>query len=505
MTPWAFWPLWVRMALAAGLGAAAAAGLQPIGLWSATVVALMVVPLLLGAAGSSRQAALTGWALGVGYFAHGLAWIIEPFQVDAARHGWMAPFALIILSSGLALFWAAAFWGARVLGRTPKSRILALVATLSLAELARAYVLTGFPWNGLSQVWIDTDAALLLALVGPHGLTMLMLLACLPIGLVMVPSTRPAATVAAILPALALMGAVAGLGAPARNPVMTGSVVRLVQPNAPQHQKWDSEYIAMFFDRLVSFTSDGPRPDLVVWPETALTNWLHNSGPALEVISEAAGGAEVALGILRWDDIGRYNTMIRLDARGRLAGTYDKHHLVPFGEYIPVSNLASAFGLSGLAAQLGEGYSAGPGPEVMDFGAIGRAVPLICYEAVFPQDVGGTPERATFLLQITNDAWFGRNSGPYQHLAQARMRAIEQGLPMVRAANTGVSAMIDPWGRITHAVPLGEAGYVDAPLPAPLAATIYARTGDWPAFAAILALILGLWGYKAVKNRIKTD
>jgi len=164
---------------------------------------------------------------------------------------------------------------------------------------------------------------------------------------------------------------------------------------------------------------------------------------------------------------------------------------VPFGEYMPLGDLLARFGIYGLAASHGHGYSAGPGAQVLDLGAIGRALPLICYEAVFAHDVNAAPERPNVILHLTNDAWFGTGAGPQQHLAQARMRAIEQGLPVARAANTGISAMIDGWGRITASLPLNTAGYLDAALPAPRAPTLYSRSGDLP-FA--LLLLGGLCG-----------
>ena len=196
----------------------------------------------------------------------------------------------------------------------------------------------------------------------------------------------------------------------------------------------------------------------------------------------------------RSDGLRYFNSMITLDQNGAVTQTYDKHHLVPFGEYIPLGDILGELGWHGLAARQGYGYSSGRGAQLLDFGALGRALPLICYEAVFAHDVNAAPERPDFLVQITNDAWFGRGAGPRQHLAQARMRAAEQGLPLARAANTGISAMIDPYGRIIAALPLNVAGFVDAPLPAPLNATLYSRTGDLPAVLFVgfaLALAFG--------------
>lgn len=481
-----------RMGMAAGLGAVAAFGLAPYGLWPVTLFALALIPWLLRDVRSARHGGRIGWALGTGYFAHALVWIVEPFLVDIARHGWMAPFALVLLAGGLALFWAAAFWGAVRFGPTPARRLGLLIVLLSLAEFARAYVLTGFPWAGLAQIWVGTDVALLLAWIGPQGLGLVTLAGALVAGFVAFEKTLGLRSAVGIVPlaALLLLGQALARTIPEDHP--TTGTVRIVQPNAPQHQKWDPVMMPVFFQRQIDFTAQAPHPDLVVWPETAVPVLLDYAGPAFARMSVAAGDTPMAVGIQRNAGARSYNSLVYLDGSGRVAAQYDKHHLVPFGEYFPGGDVAAQLGLRGFAAREGDGYSAGPGPQTLDFGTLGHAVPLICYEAVFPQDASGTVDRGDFLLQITNDAWFGQFGGPAQHLAQAQMRAIEQGLPMVRAANTGISAMIDPWGRVTDSLPLGEAGFIDAPLPAPLLETIYAKTGDWPVFYLFLIALLPL-------------
>ncbi|MCB1365947.1 MAG: apolipoprotein N-acyltransferase [Rhodobacteraceae bacterium] len=492
-----------RMLLAAVAGAAAALGLAPWGLWPVTLAALLAVPALLLPATSARQAALTGWSLGAGYFAVSLSWIVEPFLVDPDRYAWMAPFALILIAAGGGLFWAAPFAAAQALGRSAAARVWLLIGLWSLAEFARAYLLTGFPWAALAQIWADTDAALLLAWIGPHGLALWTLLALLPPGLALARRAGARALLAASVPGMLLAVAV-GAAAWAKPQVRaSGAIVRLIQPNAPQHQKWDPDWIPVFFRRQLDFTAakgPGPRPDLIVWPESAVPVLLNDAQPALDAIAQAAGCVPVVLGIQRVDGARVYNSLVVLDASGTVGDVYDKHHLVPFGEYVPLGDLAARFGLSGFAAQHGDGYSAGPGPRLVELGALGRALPLICYEAVFPQDVNGAPDRPALLLQITNDAWFGLRAGPYQHLAQARMRAIEQGLPMVRVANTGISAMIDPLGRIRGALPLGQAGYLDAPLAAALPPTPYARSGDGPVFLLLLIATFAYWGASGRRN-----
>ncbi len=490
MNPAQGWPFWLRLVCAALLGGLAAFGLAPFGFWASTLVALVLLAPLFLATGTRGRAAWVGWAFATGYFAHALSWIIEPFLVDAERHAWMAPFALVFMAGGLALFWAAAFWMARRPdGRAVEQAVL-LAVTVSLAECARGYVLTGFPWAGLAQVWVDSPVAQLLSLFGPYGLGALTLLATLPLGAALTQQKG------FILPmGLTVATACLALGYAVSRPtaVETDHVVRLIQPNAPQHQKWDPDYAPLFFARQIEFTAAQPRPDLIVWPETSIPAWLRSAQPYLEAITDAAQGTPVFLGIQRGDGPRIYNSMIYLNEDGQQQGLYDKHHLAPFGEYVPFGEVMAKFGIYGMAATTGHGFSAGPGAALMEAGKLGRALPLICYEAVFTQNVLSAPGRADFLLQITNDAWFGTRSGPYQHLAQARMRAIEQGLPMMRSANTGVSAMIDPLGRVTKSLPLGQAGYVDVNLPAPLKPTVYSVIGDNPVILMLLALFVALW------------
>lgn len=483
-------PFWQGLCAVLVLGFAAAFGLAPLYFWPATVAAFFLLPNVFRFAHSRRQMSLLGWAFGTAYFAHGLVWIVEPFLVDPERHAWMAPFALLFMSAGLALFWAAAFGAAARLSRTPDGRAWALIATLALAEFARAYVLTGFPWAGLAQVWVDTRAAQMLAWGGPHWVALLSTGAALAAGQLLVSPWSMRRAVLGSLPAVCFVGG--GYVAENLQPKTseTGKIVRLIQPNAPQHQKWDPDYVWQFFERQLVLTAQGDRPDLIVWPETSVPQWLNNADPLLRQVVLAAGGTPVALGIRRADGPRIFNSLLYLDETGAQASVYDKHHLVPFGEYVPFGDVLAKFGIYGFAANAGQGFSAGIGPALVSMGALGKALPLICYEAVFPQDLNSAPERANFILQITNDAWFGARSGPYQHLAQARMRAIEQGMPLLRAANTGVSAMIDPLGRVTGSLPLGESGALDVSLSAPFPPTIYSRFGDLPIFILIVLTLL---------------
>ncbi len=491
---------WRQRLCAAGLGALAATGFAPLGWAGVGFGALVVLFALAGTALTPRRAAWLGWWAGTGYFAAALNWIVEPFLVEPEIYGWMAPFGLIGLAGGLALFWALAFWGAARLGGGP----LRLALLLSLAELARGYLLTGFPWALPGYIWTETVLAQLAAWIGPYGLTTLTLtLAALPVWLCQRPSAGSLRLRAGQAFAVTLGLGVALFGVAARleqralpEPGAEAPVLRLVQPNAPQDQKWDPRMMPVFFNRMVAFTAGGAaRPDLILWPESAVPVLLEEAAPTLAYISDRAGGVPLLLGIQRSEGRAFYNSAVLVDARGAEAAVYDKHHLVPFGEYMPLPGLWQRLGITGLAARVEAGYSAGPGPELLDLG-FARALPLICYEAVFPQYARHAP-RPDVLIQLTNDAWFGAHTGPYQHLAQARMRAIESGLPLVRAANTGVSAVIDAKGRVVEALPLNTAGYLDAPLPAALPPTLYARTGEGP----LLVLLILLGGLAILRRR----
>ena len=513
---------WVAGFSSFGLGALLSVSLAPLHILLSLPLALAGLGMLTLWARSPLQAAAIGWLAGLGYFSFALSWIVEPFQIDAERYAWMAPFALVFLAAGLALFWACGFglavrWspdsGQRRLssgrqeGRQEGRRLVMLLALWSLAELARAYLFTGFPWAGFGQFWIDTPAAQLLPWVGGQGLSMLTLAVTLPLSLV---RRRPLLAVAPVL-AVALTGyALPRLP----EPNMTSNLVRLVQPNAPQAEKWLPERRWDFVRRAIELSETGGNqlaqnaepfalatkfePDLIIWPETSVPQLLNNADETLFAISERVAGVPVLLGIQRREAGRYYNSAVLVEALGRVDQIYDKSHLVPFGEYVPFGDLMARFGIYGFAAQSGAGYSAGSGALLMDLG-IGKALPLICYEAVFARDVNAAPSRPDMLIQITNDAWFGTRSGPYQHLVQARMRAAEQGLPMLRAANTGITAIIDPYGRLRETIALGQAGAIDAFLPQALAATIYSRTGDYPLFFFCLVLV---WG--AMKQRRKS-
>ncbi|MCG6110613.1 MAG: apolipoprotein N-acyltransferase [Paracoccus sp.] len=471
------------------LGLIAALSLAPFSLWAATPLALAALLWRLVEA----PPATVLWralAAGFGWFALALFWITEPFLVDVARHGWMAPFALILMAAGGALFWALPAWAAARLSQGPVARTAAIAAALVLSDWLRGWIFTGFPWAQIGHGWIDTPVSQIAATTGALGLSLLTVtMAALPV------SARAMGRKATLAGGLAviLLGAgcwavgAARLAAPL--PADRDLILRIVQPDATQSLKWDPEWSAVFLRRLLDLSAEPGRRDLVIWPETAVNFLLEEAAEVLPVLSQAAD-APLVMGIQRREGSRFYNSLATILPGGTVAEVYDKFHLVPFGEYIPWGDALARFGIGAFAAQQGNSYSPGPGPVAMTLPGMPDFQPLICYEAIFPQHLRALDQRPGWLLQATNDAWFGTLSGPYQHLDQARLRAIETGLPLVRAANTGVSAVIDARGQIRDSLPLNTAGRIDAPLPGALPPTRWQAWGNAPVLTLII-LILG--------------
>ncbi|MBF9047841.1 apolipoprotein N-acyltransferase [Rhodobacterales bacterium LSUCC0031] len=486
-------PIWPKI-LAALAGMAAAIGHAPFDLWIIALIAFAMLLHLGAAARSPRLGAGLFWLGGTSYFAVALNWLVEPFLVDAATTGWMAPFALAAMAGGLALFWwLAAYLALRLLPQASKgARIAGLVGLLLLAETARAVVFTGFPWAHPGHVLIGGPLLPLAGVAGAHGLTLVVL--AIAGGMAYFGTARPLAAMAVLSVLLVVAIRLDATVLPPPPPTPDAPVIRLVQPNAPQHLKWRADMIPVFFQRGLSLTAQASArlPDLVIWPETSLPVLLDNSASERARIAAAARGAMTLIGAQRFAGFLPRNSLALLDRNGEILSVYDKHRLVPFGEYMPGGMVAEALGLRGLAERLDGGYRPGPGPELIALGdSLGQAFAMVCYEAIFARDLARTP-RGDWMVQVTNDAWFGRFSGPYQHLALARLRAAEQGLPLLRAANTGVSAVIDARGGIVAMLPLNTAGALDAPLPVAMPPTLYAKTGDAPIILIVLLATAGL-------------
>ena len=483
---------WRGSAVLVALGALGGLGHPPISWPLATIVAFAAGCFALVNCRKQIDAVKVGWLFGVGYFAVSLIWIVEPFMVFPERDGWMAPFAIFFAAAGFGAFWGAGFWAAWKLGIGPGSRALALAGCIAAVGMLREELLTGFPWALPSYVWSDEPVAQALAVVGPHGLTFLTALAAFSPFLARKPWVGTIIAAAGISVIWA-----AGSWRLASGDVEHADQarVRLVQPNVPQAEKWNDAMSEEFFRRLLSLSSrpsDDP-VDLVIWPETAVTDLLQDARKRFPEMAASASGAYIVTGVRRHDGGRFYNSMIALSPDGDLIGVYDKRHLVPFGEYVPFGDLLSDLGFNGLAADEGGGFSPGTGPASLNLGSLGNMLALICYEAIFPREIR-TEFRPRGMLQITNDGWFGTFAGPQQHFAQARMRSIELGLPLLRSANTGISAVVDGRGRVIARLPLGMQGAVDSFMPAPEPPTLYSKIGDLP-IAVVLLSILAMLGW----------
>lgn len=482
---------WGRAALAAAAGLALTAAQPPYGLWPLVFIAIPLLIRLIAARPGPRAAAWIGWIAGAAFFLSGLNWVASAFLVDAERHGWMAPFAVALLGGGLGLFWAGACALARAAARGAWLA-LALPASLLLAEALRGWIFTGFPWALSAYAWADAPVAQASALIGPFGLGLATLLAAAAPA---APGRLRLATSAAALAALAGGWAYGTLRlaepAPARG---DGAVIRIVQANVTQREKADRSRAREIFERHLALTR-GADADVILWPEAAVTFLIGESPEARAELAAAtpAGGATI-LGALRVDRAKApariHNSLFVFDDQGDVTGLHDKHHLVPFGEYAPFADTLAKIGFTSLAGGL-RGFDAGPPARAVTGAGPPPFAPMICYEIVFPREVAAAAAGADWIAAITVDAWFGDSAGPRQHLAIARFRAIEQGLPVARAASTGISAMIDGKGRIVASIPLNEAGFIDAALPAPEAATLYRTLGDAPALIAAALALLG--------------
>lgn len=495
---------WRRHALALILGALAAAALPPVYAVPLLWVAFPGLVWLIDGSRGVRGAAAVGWSFGVGHFAAGLYWLVHAFLVDPERFAWMAPFAIVGLSAGLATFPALAAAVTRAVSRPGTGRVLALAAAWTGAEVLRAWALTGFPWNLTASVWSGLPAMMqLAAVIGSFGVSLLTVaVAAMPSVLDNRKGWKAMAAAVAVLAVLWIGGALrlGAAGPLAEVPSVPGVRLRLVQANIEQTLKWRPELREAHFLRHIKMSRDLGFEAVthVIWPETAAPYSLDLDAGSQAMIAKAVppGGA-VITGAPRWTPPGQepkqaWNSVFVIGSGGKVVGVYDKAHLVPFGEYVPLRGLLPIPKLTEGALE----FSAGPGRQTLTAPGLPPFSPLICYEAIFPGQVAAAEPRPAWLLNPTNDAWYGHSAGPYQHFAAARWRAVEEGLPLVRAAVTGISGVVDPYGRVVARIGLGREGVLDSPLPLPLPGlTPYARWGNAPIVLTIIFLLgtIFLW------------
>jgi len=479
------------LSLIAGL--VSALGFAPLHLWPLTILAFAALVWLVEAAPSLRSALARGWWFGVGQFVLGLNWIATAFTYQAAMPAWLGWVAVVLLALYLAIYPAAA---AGLAWRWHKGNRIVLILLLAAAwivtEWMRGTLFTGFAWNPVGVAWVGVAGVPgLAAYLGTYALGGLVVLAGGAVSLLAGRRWLPGAVIAAPILASALLFLPPGVGGPGD----ARPQLRIVQPNIGQQNKWDPRYEEENFRRLAALSGrPGVTPRLLLWPEAATPDYLSIEPAARRRLAALLGpddllllgGVELVFGRDGYSEAA-FNSVYTIRPDGRLGDRYDKAHLVPYGEYLPMRPILSAIGLTRLAP--GDlDFLGGPGPRTLDLGRFGRAGVQVCYEIIFSGQVVDRADRPDFIFNPSNDAWFGA-WGPPQHLAQARLRAIEEGLPVVRATPTGISAVIRADGVVEQSLALGEAGAIDTPLPHALAPPPFARLGNILAFAFALLLV----------------
>lgn len=518
---------WRRFAIAALAGALSVLSMAPI---FVTPILFVTLPILVWLLDGCRLmpenarphmcAAFIGWAFGFGYFLASLYWVGAAFLVEAERFAWLMPFAVSLLPAGLALYYAAAALLTYYLWRPGPARILGLGLAIMLAEVARGALFSGFPWNALGYA-LATEYTLLQAssLIGVYGLTPLaVVLFSAPASLWAAPGAGAGARRSNLmLPILsfALFASAWAWGAwriaEAKSEHVEGVRLRIVQPNIAQKDKWKPGNEAKVFGALLRLSGKGEasggggltRVSHLIWPESSVPFLLADTTEALAILADllpadttlivGAARAEMVYG--PGGDIKArkiFNSIFVMDHRARIQQTYDKVRLVPFGEFLPFQKYLEAIGLEQLTRLRG-GFAAGKTHTALDTPGAPPLSPLVCYEVIFPHWVRGEG-KAGWMLNLTNDAWFGTSSGPYQHFQQARVRAVEQGLPVVRAANTGISGVIDAYGRVVAKLDLNAEGALDANLPRAISPPLFARWGRVIELIVLLLLVVAWAG-----------
>jgi len=505
---------WKRAAIALAAGALSALAMAPFNAWPVLFLTFPIAVWLIDGAAAGRwrgvpAAALSGYWFGLGYFVPGLYWIGYAFFVDAQTFAWLTPFAVLGLPAYLALFTALGFALARLIWPRDASRVLALAASLTISEWLRGHLLTGFPWNAFGYALSEPLAlAQTASLIGLWGMTFLAVAIFASPAVLIDGSSRgrkpwraPAAAVL-VLAAMLAFGAVRLSQHPTA--MVAGTKLRIMQPDLQQDAKFNYSAKAAVMQKYLTLSdrASGPQStgvrdvNILIWPESAFPFFLTREADAMAEIADLLPkGTVLITGSVRAPDLPAgvritraYNSIYVIDHDGSVLSVYDKLHLVPFGEYLPFQSWMEKLGFQQLTKVVG-GFIPGTIRRPLDVPHAPPALPLICYEAIFPGSIVDRDERPGWIINVTNDGWFGLSTGPYQHLQQARLRSIEEGLPLVRAANTGISAVIDPVGRIVAQLGLGLEGVLDAGLPAAIAPTIYARIGNIPAAAIVIVAL----------------
>lgn len=481
-------PAWRFPLIAFLAGALLTTSFAPLSFFPGAIIAFPLMIVLIDCAKSRQQAFAFGWWTGFGLFSIGLTWIGHSFSQQDNVPAFLAPFAIFALAGLMALYIAATFWVSWRLWVAGPLRVVLFAVVWMLFEFARGYLFTGFPWHLAGSMWADwLPVAQMASVLSIYGLSALTVLVFSALSILLY--KRQAKSAYAGLLALVLVfagGTLWGQMRLAGNETQYDLAVslRLVQANVKQREKWRSHLIDDHFDKHMELSRGGNQRGraegvkLLIWPETAvqretfdreasLLRWRMSR--MLEFGSYAITGAPRSERTTEGSSY--YNSMFAFNSRGKLFARYDKKHLVPFGEYLPFQGVLNALGLQQLTG--GVAFKAGTSAKTVYLPGIPPFSPLICYEVIFPGQVTLASDRPKWLLNITNDGWFGLTNGPYQHLGLARFRAIEEGLPLVRSASTGVSAVIDSYGRTVASLEVDKTGVLDSPLPLSLDAPAY--------------------------------
>lgn len=498
-----------RAAIGFAAGLASALGFAPIDAWPLTLAGFAALLLLIPVATGLRNALALGWWFGVGHMLAGLYWIAQAFNFQDNMPAWAGWVAVVLLSMLMAIYPAAATGIAwRFRGAVP--RVLAFAGAWMLAEWVRGYLFGGFPWNPLGVVTLPLlPLAQAASLIGGLGLSGLVLLVAGALALMVSDSAWRFAAATTLLVAAATGFGAASLSHPTR---FTGTRVHIVQANIGQDDKWRDDAEETNLRRYLALSAavkrDG-RPGLLLWPEAAVIGLLDEEPWLRRRLARLLGPGDMLLtgGVQairneRGRAIAAHNSLFVLGADGRIAGRYDKNALVPFGEYLPLRGLMEAIGVARLAPGALD-FWPGPGPRTLRLPGFPAVGPLICYEIVRPGHVVAKGDRPAWLLNASNDAWFS-DAGAWMHLEQARLRAIEEGLPIARATPTGVSAMIDARGRLLATIGRGRSGVLAADIPAALPPTLFGRGGSAIPLALALALVAAalLSAKRSYRNKI---
>lgn len=487
---------WRASILAFALGALTATGQAPLYWFPVLWLTFPVLVLLIdGAAPAAHRTGFRrlmpafwrGYMFGFGYFVAGLWWLGSAFLVNAEQFAWLMPLAVVGLPLALAFFFGFATLIARAFWQDGPSRIFVLAAGLAVFEWLRATILTGFPWNSLGYLLAPNDVmmqAIALFGVDIYALFAVIIFAS-PVIFLDATSDGSPSNKGVVFVAAAGLIALVGFGTfrllTAEKNYVDGVQMRIIQPNIAQREKFLPGKADEILDRYLSMSVRSTKPgDLgllstthLIWPESAFPFLLTEKPDAIAAIADMLPtGTTLVTGAVRADprqagkDRKFYNSLYVIDHNGEIKDAYDKVHLVPFGEYLPFENILESIGLLALVEVPG-GFSSGSKRIPISAGGAPSFLPLICYEIIFPSQMGpnDSSKEAQWILNVTNDAWFGLTSGPYQHFHQTRIRAVEEGMAVVRAANNGISGVIDAYGRVDQSGRLGEPDIIDARLP----------------------------------------